>query len=181
MIVDYLLRPPITLRSPRPHAAIGILVAYSILLLLMSSTYFRLFHLVVTSPGYVPRGPQWHDEQKKQKKHTRKRRLSPGKNGPESATFEEKVNGSTRQATAENGLLHLDSIPYNDRAPGARPLAGGHPSPDLRDFYTKDVFVCEGDGRPIWCSTCINWKPDRAHHCREVGRCVKKMDHFCPW
>ncbi len=47
--------------------------------------------------------------------------------------------------------------------------------------YTKDVFVCEGDGRPKWCSECENWKPERSHHSRDVGRCVRKFDHFCPW
>lgn len=55
------------------------------------------------------------------------------------------------------------------------------PAPSLKEFYQKDVFVCQGDGRPIWCSMCENWKPDRAHHCREIERCVRKMDHFCPW
>lgn len=34
---------------------------------------------------------------------------------------------------------------------------------------------------PRYCSHCRNWKPDRAHHCRELGRCVWRMDHFCPW
>ncbi|KAK4153707.1 DHHC palmitoyltransferase-domain-containing protein [Chaetomidium leptoderma] len=54
-------------------------------------------------------------------------------------------------------------------------------SPGLEEFYSKDVFVCETDGRPRWCSTCCNWKLDRAHHCSEIERCVKKMDHYCPW
>lgn len=54
-------------------------------------------------------------------------------------------------------------------------------SPGLEEFYSKDVFVCETDGRPRWCSTCCNWKIDRAHHCSEIERCVKKMDHYCPW
>jgi palmitoyltransferase len=48
-------------------------------------------------------------------------------------------------------------------------------------FYTKDVFTSELDGRPRWCSQCLNWKPDRAHHCSSSGRCILKMDHFCPW
>lgn len=51
----------------------------------------------------------------------------------------------------------------------------------LESFYTKDVFVCQEDGRPPWCSACCQFKTDRAHHCRVVDRCVRKMDHFCPW
>lgn len=54
-------------------------------------------------------------------------------------------------------------------------------SPGLEQFYTKDVFVCENDGRPKWCSDCCNWKPDRAHHSSEINRCVYRMDHYCPW
>ena len=34
---------------------------------------------------------------------------------------------------------------------------------------------------PIWCEECHNWKPDRTHHDSHTGRCVCKMDHFCPW
>ncbi|ROT41639.1 palmitoyltransferase PFA5 [Sodiomyces alkalinus F11] len=54
-------------------------------------------------------------------------------------------------------------------------------SPGLENFYSKDAFICESDGRPRWCSVCRNWKPDRAHHSSELGRCVRKMDHYCPW
>ncbi|KAJ5735584.1 uncharacterized protein N7483_000709 [Penicillium malachiteum] len=51
----------------------------------------------------------------------------------------------------------------------------------LETFYTKEVFVCQDDGRPQYCSTCCQFKMDRSHHCREIDRCVRKMDHFCPW
>jgi palmitoyltransferase len=51
----------------------------------------------------------------------------------------------------------------------------------LESFYTKDVFVCQEDGRPPYCSACCQFKADRSHHCRELDRCVRKMDHFCPW
>ncbi|UKZ74238.1 hypothetical protein TrVFT333_001900 [Trichoderma virens FT-333] len=54
-------------------------------------------------------------------------------------------------------------------------------SPGLEAFYSKDVFICEVDGRPKWCSECQQWKPDRSHHSSDLGRCVRKMDHFCPW
>lgn len=48
-------------------------------------------------------------------------------------------------------------------------------------FDTYDAFVCDYQGTPLWCDKCSNWKPDRAHHCKELGRCVRKMDHYCPW
>lgn len=51
----------------------------------------------------------------------------------------------------------------------------------MRTFYLYDVYVCENDGFPRWCAVCEVYKPDRAHHCSEVQRCVLKLDHFCPW
>ncbi|KAM0701296.1 hypothetical protein Q7P35_011657 [Cladosporium inversicolor] len=55
------------------------------------------------------------------------------------------------------------------------------PAPTLDDILSKDIFVCEPDGTPKWCSTCSIWRPDRSRHCREKDRCVLKLDHFCPW
>jgi palmitoyltransferase len=55
------------------------------------------------------------------------------------------------------------------------------PPPGIRHFYNKDVFFCDPNGLPIFCYECNNWKPDRTHHCSEVNRCVRRMDHYCPW
>lgn len=44
-----------------------------------------------------------------------------------------------------------------------------------------DAYICDYEGMPLWCDKCHNWKPDRTHHCKELGRCVRKMDHYCPW
>nr|POF06869.1 palmitoyltransferase pfa5 [Quercus suber] len=60
-------------------------------------------------------------------------------------------------------------------------VEGGPPPPGLENFYNRDVFVCDAKGLPIWCRKCRTWKPDRAHHSQDAGRCTMKMDHFCPW
>lgn len=62
--------------------------------------------------------------------------------------------------------------------PGLIPL---EPKLGLEAFYTRDFYTCRSDGLPIWCSECQNWKPERAHHSGEIQRCVRKMDHYCPW
>lgn len=31
------------------------------------------------------------------------------------------------------------------------------------------------------CTRCSIFRPPRAHHCRICGRCVRRMDHHCPW
>ncbi|KAI2617121.1 zf-DHHC-domain-containing protein [Hypoxylon sp. NC1633] len=86
-----------------------------------------------------------------------------------------------REKAARDGRKHgrrgsdLESQPYYS-SPDPNP-----DSPGLEQFYTKDVFICENDGRPKWCSVCCNWKADRVHHSSEINRCVYRMDHFCPW
>lgn len=31
------------------------------------------------------------------------------------------------------------------------------------------------------CARCETYRPPRAHHCRICQRCVRRMDHHCPW
>ena len=159
--VDYLLKPPTNIHAPRHGAAITILILYFIFFLLMACTYFRLMHTVIFNPGYVPRGPQWYAQQK-----TRK--------------AEHNAMGEKVDETSSRGSDNVTGIAYSPPNSQAGPPTT-ESAPGLQEFFSRDIFVCKGDGRPIWCSTCLNWKPDRAHHCREVDRCVLKMDHFCPW
>lgn len=68
------------------------------------------------------------------------------------------------------------------RDPGYLPLGeekNRHEPP--QEIWMRDVFVCDQRGLPIYCQHCHNWKPDRAHHSQDAGRCTLKMDHFCPW
>lgn len=50
-----------------------------------------------------------------------------------------------------------------------------------RYFDRLDAYVCDYQGAPLWCDKCRNWKPDRTHHSSQLGRCVRRMDHFCPY
>jgi len=45
--------------------------------------------------------------------------------------------------------------------------------PGKKDLVPPDL--------PRWCAPCNSFKPPRAHHCKVLGRCVLRMDHFCPW
>lgn len=40
---------------------------------------------------------------------------------------------------------------------------------------------CWMPGSLTFCSKCQLWRPERAHHCKSLGMCVLRMDHFCPW
>ncbi|KAJ5685503.1 hypothetical protein N7536_008122 [Penicillium majusculum] len=163
LCIDYLIHPlPSHNRGPRVGAGAAIIAIYYVLLIPMVVSYLHLYYQVLWNPGYLPLGEQKvaDDENEKQskrrcgKKSTRK--PDPEKTSQADADVERGSN-STAVGTAVPADIGLES------------------------FYTKDVFVCQADGRPLWCTTCCQYKTDRAHHCRELGRCVRKMDHFCPW
>ncbi|KAL8676654.1 MAG: hypothetical protein Q9186_006853 [Xanthomendoza sp. 1 TL-2023] len=156
--VDYLLKPAPTVRNTRSGAGIAILTVYNSLLLLLALAYFRLIHTVITNPGYTPRGPQWHAQNANKRRHSRSHRAK------QTPSDLEKQNGSLGQHSTYSETL--SALPYNHDSSVYGP-ADGIAAPGLQDFYQRDVFSCESDGRPIWCSTCLNWKLDRAHHCRE--------------
>lgn len=137
----------------------------------MLATYSRLMYNVLWDPGYLPLGAERvqadsasQDSKRTHGKRRRHRRKS-----------------SSRKAGDTEKRDHVDV----DLERGVNDHAGGKAfqldPAGLESFYTKDVFVCQDDGRPPYCSTCCQFKTDRAHHCREVDRCVRKMDHFCPW
>ena len=126
----------------------------------MAMTYFRLLWVVIRKPGYVERSAQYYAQR------AEKKRIE-----SEGGTFNEK---NTQKSTSIAGPGYVST-----NGTGSRSASDQRPS--LEDFIKRDVFVCQGDGRPVWCTNCQNWKPDRTHHCREVDQCVRKMDHYCPW
>lgn len=153
--IDYLINPAPSLRvRSQTGSAIAILTIYYILLLMMLICFGRLFQTIITNPGLVPRGAQYYFEKER--------------------ALQQERDPGTKEEGLEDGFVE-----------GYTPRHLRRPRDDTgfkaEDFWHRDVFVCGFDGRPPFCSTCYNYKPDRAHHCRELGRCVLKMDHFCPW
>ncbi|EXJ62291.1 hypothetical protein A1O7_02724 [Cladophialophora yegresii CBS 114405] len=161
--LNYLINPPASSSSHRnTGAAVAVLVIFYLLLLITLACFGRLIGTVLTRPGLVPRGEQYWIE--KERKHRDESRRTSASGKEEALTDGEgESSGFTpgkyrrKQDQEAQGRFHAE------------------------EFWRKDVFVCGWDGRPPFCSTCYNYKPDRAHHCRELGRCVFKMDHFCPW
>ncbi|CAD5206163.1 unnamed protein product [Bursaphelenchus okinawaensis] len=45
-------------------------------------------------------------------------------------------------------------------------------------YCARDNYV--GEDWTI-CTRCESYRPPRAHHCKICKRCVRKMDHHCPW
>lgn len=55
--------------------------------------------------------------------------------------------------------------------------------PDTKFIANRppEVFMCDDNGYPLWCSVCQSVKLDRVHHSAEMGYCVERMDHMCNW
>lgn len=142
-IVDYLIQPPwhdgILIHSPRPGAAVGILVILYLLVIVFMISYIRVVVLVMLNPDYLPLGP----------------------------ARDSKVEEMEKEKTAAITPTSDNAFPCDEQG--------------LLAFYTRDIYITDSNGRPVWCSNCCQFKSDRAHHCGELNRCVAKMDHFCPW
>jgi palmitoyltransferase len=119
----------------------------------MAISFIRLFYVTTFDPPYVPLGAD--------------------------ALSGKRIRNKSDSRDEEDGIAAGEYDPGS--ASGEDGNRDDLDSPGLEHFYTKEVFVCRMDGRPSWCHYCSNWKPDRAHHCSSSGRCVLKMDHFCPW
>ncbi|AAS50976.2 ABR203Wp [Eremothecium gossypii ATCC 10895] len=44
-----------------------------------------------------------------------------------------------------------------------------------------DVYQCDTQGYPVWCSVCQSLKGLRTHHSVHLGFCVPRLDHYCVW
>lgn len=142
----------------------------------MAISYIRLLS-TIPHPGYVEKGIP-----------TSATPVKP----PQEAPPQHNIQASCTSTQVQEGSNQSGNKPRTARTPPQDPpvtildvkaiLSGEMPPPPgLERFYSKDVFACDANGLPVWCGVCNNWKPDRSHHSSDVGRCVFKMDHFCPW
>jgi len=154
LCVNYLL-----VQHHNSRAAVPILVVHFVLLILMLASFLRLLHITLFDPPLLPLGAS-----------ALQRRSHPrGINGFK--TGKDMILSGEYNAGGSSGGTSTETANMKDNPD----------SPGLELFYSKDIFRCEIDGKPKWCSECANWKPDRTHHCSMMNRCILKMDHFCPW
>lgn len=163
--INYLIRPTYNSGArPRRGTAAAVLATYYLLLIITLISYGRLLDVVFRYPGLIPHGPQWHAEVAHQQKGKHARHRSNRSNRSSEDEKSADIDPNDKKMPKEHRVLADDTLPFK-----------------VDEFWKRDVFVCNPDGRPPFCSTCYNWKPDRAHHCSELNRCILKVDHFCPW
>lgn len=172
LCINYLVRPPAGIPR-RLGAGVAIIVIYFSLMVPMSLAYFRVLGTIASEPGFVLRPGVG---EKGTRKADRKRQKRQEGTGGHDGVREEEKNDYLHD---RDGQSPTESAGYVNR--GALEDGTTEPPLGLDFFYKRDIFECETDGMPRWCSTCKMWKPDRSHHSSELGKCVFKMDHFCPW
>lgn len=57
---------------------------------------------------------------------------------------------------------------------------GAVPKGNATKETIQQMGLC-GDQVVYKCPKCCCIKPERAHHCSVCQRCIRKMDHHCPW
>ncbi|KAJ0000065.1 hypothetical protein NQD34_011907 [Periophthalmus magnuspinnatus] len=81
-----------------------------------------------------------------------------------------------------NGLL-FNSLAFLALASHVRAMCtdpGAVPKGNATKEYIESLQL--KPGQVVYkCPKCCSIKPDRAHHCSVCKRCVRKMDHHCPW
>ncbi|XP_065206706.1 palmitoyltransferase ZDHHC7-like [Planococcus citri] len=75
-------------------------------------------------------------------------------------------------------LLTLSHFRAMCSDPGVIPLP--QTKMDFSDIYAASKEPLNQDDWTV-CTRCETYRPPRAHHCRICQRCIRRMDHHCPW
>src|SRR5437762_10542738 len=116
----------------------------------MAVSWLRLMTLMLKNPGRVPRGPAYYQHRSKGSKPTRSRSR---KEGEQSNHLHEK-DDEYYSGSRNNGTDGVTSLAYNTTVlengirSNATNIDPQLTAPGLEDFYMRDVFVCESDGKP---------------------------------
>ncbi|TKS69903.1 Palmitoyltransferase ZDHHC7 [Collichthys lucidus] len=87
-----------------------------------------------------------------------------------------------------DGVRNYDLVPGAVRricgelrhAAAQQELLGAVPKGNATKEYMESLQLKPGE--VIYkCPKCCSIKPERAHHCSICKRCIRKMDHHCPW
>ncbi|GAB6018808.1 hypothetical protein CHUAL_000469 [Chamberlinius hualienensis] len=74
-------------------------------------------------------------------------------------------------------MAHIRAV-FSD--PGVVPLP--HNNLDFSDMHSgNDKLLMQKENGWTVCTRCETYRPPRAHHCRICQRCIRRMDHHCPW
>lgn len=76
------------------------------------------------------------------------------------------------------GLLYL--FPDVSYFPYLFSFQGAVPKGNATEQMIQSLNLREGQ-LVFKCARCCCIKPQRAHHCSVCKRCIRKMDHHCPW
>ncbi|KAH0553441.1 hypothetical protein GP486_006490 [Trichoglossum hirsutum] len=138
--VGHLLRPPPTEPFRSRHGpAVGIIVAYLLVLAPLLASYFRIIYTIATDPGYVPRGELWHQQRRRERREAEGRRHKKSHPG----------SGSSEKRSGRSWLDNDDELGYGGGGVGqnysqtVRPdqRDTSVPPPGLDQFYTRDAFT----------------------------------------
>ncbi|OJD31339.1 palmitoyltransferase pfa5 [Diplodia corticola] len=159
------------LRRGERGAGVAVVVLHCVLLAATAVAYVRIIATLKVDPGLVPLGRGSADE-------GGRRRKGRGRKG-------RRDGGGQRQRRGEwgggDGVGDGGGVFEDEEGRTWAERQYEEKLKRLEKFVPREVFVCDYDGLPLWCDKCSNWKPDRTHHCSDLGRCVRRMDHFCPW
>ncbi len=94
----------------------------------------------------------------------------------------------SRAVFSDPGIVPLppNRIDFSDHHSNSKDSLNSAPPPGKPALRTSSLIhniFCNFFPEEDWtiCTRCEMYRPPRAHHCRICRRCIRRMDHHCPW